>query len=78
MAHVKRKRNELGDSDARKQSEDICHLFQYAMADGDLKSVLSLYDPEAVFVNQSGEVTKGAHELKQKLAPLAMMKTALT
>jgi ketosteroid isomerase-like protein len=55
--------------------EDICHLFQHAMADGDLESVLSLYDLEAVFVNQAGEVTKGAHELKQKLAPLAMMKT---
>jgi hypothetical protein len=32
--------------------QDICRLFKHAMADGDLESVLSLYDAEAVFVNQ--------------------------
>lgn len=50
--------------------EDICRLFQLFMAEGDLDSVMSLYDPDAVFVNQSGEVTKGRHDLRQELAPI--------
>jgi hypothetical protein len=29
-----------------KNPEEICHLFQRAMAEGDLDSVLSVYDPE--------------------------------
>ena len=39
-----------------KSPEEICRLFQQAIAAGDLDSLLSLYDPEAVFLNQSGEV----------------------
>jgi ketosteroid isomerase-like protein len=42
-----------------KRPEEICHLFQHAMAEGDLDAVLSVYDPEAVFLNQSRDVTKG-------------------
>lgn len=45
-----------------KSPEDICRLFQQAMAEGDLESVLSVYDPEAVFLNQSGEVTKSRED----------------
>ena len=45
------------------------------MADGDLEPVLSLYDPEAVFVNEAGEVTNGREELRQWLAPVAAAKT---
>lgn len=55
--------------------EDICRLFQQAMANGDLESVFSLYDAEAVFVNQTGAVTKGRHELKEELALLVAKKT---
>ncbi|MGH8567969.1 MAG: hypothetical protein ACREXU_08085 [Gammaproteobacteria bacterium] len=51
--------------------EDICRLFQHYMAEGDLDSVLSVYDPDAVFLNQAREVTKGRHGLRQELAPLA-------
>src|SRR5688572_8495497 len=54
-----------------KRPEEICHLFQHAMAEGDIDSVLSVYDPEAVFVNQSRDVTKGREGLRQELAPLA-------
>jgi ketosteroid isomerase-like protein len=54
-----------------KHPEEICHLFQHAMAEGDLDAVLSVYDPEAVFVNQSRDVTKGREGLRQALAPLA-------
>jgi ketosteroid isomerase-like protein len=42
-----------------KRPEEICHLFQHAMDEGDLDAVLSVYDPEAVFVRQSREVTRG-------------------
>jgi hypothetical protein len=31
-----------------KSPEEICHLFKQYMAEGDLDSVLSVYDPEAV------------------------------
>lgn len=54
-----------------KDPKDICLLFQQAMADGDLESALNLYDSEAVFVKQTGEVTKGKQALKAELAPLA-------
>jgi ketosteroid isomerase-like protein len=53
---------------------DICRLFQQYMAEGDLESVLSLYDPEAVFLNQSGEVTKDREGLRGELTPRAAMK----
>ncbi len=57
-----------------KGPEDICRLFQHYMAEGDLDSVLSVYEPEAVFLNQSGEVTKDRQGLRQELAPFAARK----
>jgi uncharacterized protein (TIGR02246 family) len=54
-----------------KSHEEICHLFQQSIAAGDLKALLSLYDPEAVFLNQSGEVKTGEAGLREVLAPLA-------
>jgi hypothetical protein len=39
------------------------------MAAGDLHSLLRLYDPEAVFLNQSGEVKTGEAGLREVLAP---------
>ncbi|WP_035140157.1 YybH family protein [Fischerella sp. PCC 9605] len=54
--------------------EEICRLFQKYMAEGDIDSVLSVYDPEAVFLNQSGEVQKGEEGLRQELAPFAAVK----
>jgi ketosteroid isomerase-like protein len=56
-----------------KSPEDICRLFQQYMAEGDIDSVLSVYDPEAVFLTQSGEVKKG-EGLRQELAPFAARK----
>jgi uncharacterized protein (TIGR02246 family) len=55
--------------------EDICRLFQQSMAAGDLDAVLSVFDPEAVLVNSSGEVTQGRDGLRQELAPVAAVKT---
>jgi uncharacterized protein (TIGR02246 family) len=57
--------------------EDICRLFQQYMAVGDLDAVLSVFDPEVVLVNQSGDVTQGRDGLRQELAPVAAMKTRL-
>lgn len=55
--------------------EDICRLFQRFMAKGDLDAVMSVYDPEAVFLNQSREVTKSREDLRRQLAPLVAAKT---
>jgi uncharacterized protein (TIGR02246 family) len=55
--------------------EDICRLFKQYMAAGDLDAVLSVFDPEAVLVNQSGEVTHSRDGLRQELAPFAAMQT---
>ena len=54
--------------------EAICRLFQQYMAAGDLDAVLSVYDPEAVFSNQSRDFTRGREGLRQELAPLAAMR----
>ena len=54
--------------------EEICRLFQQYMAEGDLESALSVYDHDAVFLNQSRDVSKGREGLRQELAPLAAMK----
>ena len=58
-----------------KTPEEICRLFQHSMAEGDLEAVLSVYDPEAVFLNESREVKKGPEGLRQVLAPLAAATT---
>jgi uncharacterized protein (TIGR02246 family) len=55
--------------------EDICRLFQQYMAAGDLDAVLSVFDPEAVLVNWSGEVKQGRDGLRGELAPFAAMQT---
>jgi hypothetical protein len=51
--------------------EDICRLFQHYMAEGDIDAVLSLYDPEAVFLNRAGEATKDRRGLRQELPLLS-------
>ena len=57
-----------------KSPEEICRLFQQYMAEGDIDAVLGIYDVEAVFLNQSGEVKKGEAGLRQGLAPFAARK----
>ena len=54
--------------------EDICRLFKKYMGEGNLEAVLSVYDPEAVILDQSGEVKKGEEGLRQQLAPMAAAK----
>ena len=55
-----------------KSPEENCSLFQQYMAEGDIDSVLSIYDPEAVILDKSGEVKKGEEGLRQNLAPFAL------
>ncbi len=57
-----------------KSPEEICDLFQQSMPVGDIDSLLSLYDPEAVLLDKSGEVKKGAEGIRQSLAPFAAAK----
>lgn len=57
-----------------KSPEEICDLFKKFMAEGDLESLLSLYDTDAVFLNQSGEIKKGEEGLREVLSPLAAAK----
>ena|SRR5258705_9911599 len=51
--------------------EEICSLFKQYMAEGDIDGLLSVYDPEVVFLNQAGELIKGKQELKQELTRFA-------
>ena len=53
--------------------EEICRLFQRYMREGDIESLLSLYDPEAVFLTQSREVEKG-QGLREQLTSSAVAK----
>lgn len=50
--------------------EEICRLFQRYLAEGDVDAVLSLYDPDAVFLRRTGAVTRGRDELRRELAAL--------
>ena len=50
--------------------EEICQLFRRYMAEGDLESLLSLYDPDVVFLNKDGVARKGREQLRKELAPL--------
>jgi|SRR6185312_15483167 len=54
--------------------EEICRIFKEHMAEGDLDALLNLYDPQAVFLNQAGEVKNG-DGLKHELSTFAAMKT---
>jgi ketosteroid isomerase-like protein len=59
---------------AAKTPEEICSLFRQYMAEGDIDSVLSIYDPEVVFLNRARETRKGLEELREELAPFAAVK----
>jgi|GEM_PF-522897 len=54
--------------------EDTCRQFRDAMRKGDLDSALAVYDREAVFLNASTEIKKGASGLSEELAPFAAVR----
>jgi ketosteroid isomerase-like protein len=46
------------------------------MREGDIDSVLSVYDPNIVFLNRERVPRRGLAELRQELAPFAAAKTS--
>ena len=50
--------------------EEICRLFQQYMAEGNIDAVLGIYDADAVFLNQSGEVKKGEERTETGVGPI--------
>jgi uncharacterized protein (TIGR02246 family) len=59
---------------AAKTPEEICRLFQECIREGDLDSVLDLYDPDVVFVSRSGEPKSGKEALRAELSPFTAAK----
>ena len=59
---------------AAESPNEICRLFQKYMAQGDIDSVLALYESDVVFMNQEGKSKRGMEELREELAPLAAAK----
>lgn len=53
---------------------EIHQLFIQYMREGDIESVLTLYDSDAVFANQFGEVKRGMTAIRQELAAFAAAK----
>lgn len=51
--------------------EEICELFQRYMNQGDLDSLVGIYDPEAAFLDPSGQIRRGRNGMREVLAPLA-------
>ncbi len=54
--------------------EQLDTIFQQAMTIGDLDAIMALYEPGAVFANQSGELSSGIDAVRQEIAPFAAMK----
>jgi hypothetical protein len=48
--------------------ERIHDLFCQYMREGDIDSVLTLYDPQAVFCNRSGKLRRGLPAVRQESA----------
>jgi ketosteroid isomerase-like protein len=63
-----------GDEMPANSPEEICILFRRYMREGDIDSVLTLYDPKAVFLSESEETKKG-EALREELATLVAAKT---
>ncbi len=57
-----------------KSPEEICSLFRKYMAEGDIDSLLGVYDDDVVFMNQTGELKKGKEGIREELMPFAEQK----
>ena len=59
--------------------EEIDHLFVKAMNEGDVEAMLTLYEPDQVFVSQPGQpAVRGAGEsLREKLRAFTSLKPQL-
>ncbi len=54
--------------------EELDTIFQQAITSGDLDAIMALYEPGAVFANQSGELSSGIDAVRREIAPFAAMK----
>src|SRR5262245_25770538 len=54
--------------------EEVDRLFIEFMKEGDLESVINLYDPEVTFVNPAGEIKKGRSAIREELGHFAETK----
>ncbi|MBI1886040.1 MAG: nuclear transport factor 2 family protein [Chloroflexi bacterium] len=64
---------------ASAQSPDqLDPIFQQAVQSGDLEAIMALYEPGAVFPNQSGEVRAGLDAIRQEMEPFAASKPDIT
>jgi ketosteroid isomerase-like protein len=57
-----------------KKPEEVNQLFIEYMRNGDLESVLELYDPEMAFVNPVGEIKRGIPAIRGELSEFAATK----
>ncbi len=57
--------------------EDVGRLIVEAIGNGDVDSVIAMYEPEAAMPNQQGEVISGTDALRQNLAPFIASKPDL-
>ena len=57
--------------------QELTQLFSQAIGQGDLDAAMALYEPGAVFPNQSGDLRSGADAIRQEMAPFATMKPDL-
>jgi len=60
------------------QPEDIFPALSEAYNAGDLKALVSLYDPKAVFVIKPGRITEGPAELHGAMQRLVALRGRLT
>jgi uncharacterized protein (TIGR02246 family) len=61
-----------------KSPEEICSLFRKYLGEGDIDALLDVYDDEAVFLNEAGELKKGKEEIRKELAPMVSQKPDFT
>jgi len=54
--------------------QDICLLFRKYMHEGNIDAVLSVYDPDVVFLNHNRVPRQGLDDLRQELAPFVNAK----
>ena len=54
--------------------EDIHHLFSSAFNEGNVDSIIALYEPEGALIPQPGQVTRGHTAIRHALAQFLALK----
>ena len=58
---------------ATDRPEDVIERFSELLADGDLEAMMELYEPDAAFVPQPGDVVTGHDAIRAALEPFLSM-----